>query len=146
MSMRTVFAVSVAASLLFVSAASAQTPATFKPESNGQIIFVMPSKNVGCTYTPAGGTPVYQPQDGGPELSCDRVKPSYARVSLTPKNVRRYTNVGDQDCCSESNVFAYGNRWSQGPFTCESAPSGLTCRRPDGKGFSINQSAIKVLP
>lgn len=126
--------------------AAAQTAATFTAESNGQIIFATPSKNIGCTYTPAGGTSVYKPQDGGPEISCDRVKPSYVRVSMSPKNIRRYANVGDRDCCGESNVFAYGTKWTQGPFTCESAQSGLTCRRSDGKGFMVSQNAIKTLP
>ena len=36
------------------------------------------------------------------------------------------------------HVFAYGSRWSAGPFTCESATSGLTCMRGDGRGFVIS--------
>jgi hypothetical protein len=129
-----------------VTTASAQTAPTFKAESSGQIVFATPSKNIGCTFTPAGGTSVYKPFDGGPELSCDRIKPSYQRVVLTPKNVRLFKDVGDQDCCGETNIIAYGTRWTQGPFTCESAATGLTCRRSDGKGFTINQAAIKALP
>ena len=91
--------------LLLAAAASAQ-PVTFKPEANGQINFVLPSKNIGCTVTPQGGTETYKPFDGGPELSCDRIEPRYVRLVLTPKQVRRFDNVGDQGCCSETNVFA----------------------------------------
>ena len=44
--------------------------------------FVMPSGNIGCTYIPEGGTDVYEPVDGGPELSCDRIEPKYLRATL----------------------------------------------------------------
>lgn len=136
-------AVSVLAGALSLAAgsAAAQTAAMFPAEANGQIIFVMPSKNVGCTFTPQGGTSVYQPHDGGPELSCDRVEPQYVRVVMTPKSLVRYNNVGDRDCCGV-NVFAYGTRWTQGPFVCDSAQSGLTCRRQDGRNFVLSRSGV----
>ena len=118
--------------------------AKFSAAANGQINFVLPSKNIGCTFTPQGGTPVYKPFDGGPELSCDRIEPKYVRVVLTPKNFRRFNNVGDQGCCDETNIFAYGSRWSQGPFTCDSAEAGLTCKRSDGKGFFMGPKDIKA--
>ena len=57
---------SSAAFLAATGSASAQTPVTFHASPGGQINFVMPSQNVGCTYTPAGGTPTYRPFDGGP--------------------------------------------------------------------------------
>jgi hypothetical protein len=131
---------------LDAGAGRAQSPnvVTFPAASSGQISFVTPSRNIGCTYTPAGGTPVYKPFDGGPELSCDRVKPKYVRLVLTPKMVHRFDDVGDQDCCGVENVFAYGARWSQGPFSCDSAESGLTCKLPDGRGFSMSMAAVKV--
>jgi hypothetical protein len=134
--------------LLFVLAASssAQAPQTveFRPEASGQINFVMPSQNIGCVYTPAGGTPLYKPFDGGPELSCDRIEPQYVRVVLTPSSLRRFDNVADGGCCGVENVFAYGSRWSNGPFTCESATSGLTCLRADGRGFVISRANIEL--
>ena len=65
--------------------ALAQTtdPKTFIPR-RGQISFTIPSQNVECTYTPAGGTPRYKPAGGAPELFCDRAKPSSVNVSLGP--------------------------------------------------------------
>ena len=125
---------------------SAQTPQSvnFPAGANGQIIFVMPSKNIECTYTPKGGTPVYEPYDGGPELSCDRAEPQYVRVVLTLKNVRRFNNVGDQSCCGVDNVFTHGSRWSHGPFSCDSAEAGLTCKRSDGRGFFMGRANIKL--
>ena len=47
----------------------------FDETTGGQVEFVMPSGNIGCIYTPQGGTDIYEPRGGGPELSCDRVFP-----------------------------------------------------------------------
>jgi len=130
--------------LAVTGGAFAQTPVNFPAGKNGEIVFVMPSKTIECTFTPKGGTPVYKPFDGGPELSCDRSEPKYVRVVLTPKNVRRFNNVGDQSCCGVDNVFAHGSRWTQGPFTCDSAAAGVTCKRTDGKGFFMGAKEIKL--
>ena len=54
----------------------------FEPNDQGFTEFNMPSGNIGCFYVPAGGTDVYKTSDGGAELSCDRVEPSYVRVML----------------------------------------------------------------
>ena len=114
--------------------------AEFAPSANGYISFSMPSGNVECIYTPAGGSKVYKPLDGGPELSCDRAAPEYARMTMTPRRVERVKNPGDQSCCGVDNPLAYGMSWSVGPFTCESAESGLTCRRNDGHGFQLSRA------
>ncbi len=125
-------------------AAQTPQPVNFTADAHGQISFVMPSQNIGCTYTPAGGTAIYKPLDGGPELSCDRVEPRYVRAVLTPMTVRMLDNVGDQGCCTVENILAYGSRWSAGPFTCTSETSGLTCRRPDGRGFAISRANVAL--
>lgn len=134
--------VSLAAVLAFAAPATAQM--SFHADASGQINFVMPSQNIGCTFTPHGGTPVYQPADGGPELSCDRIEPRYVRVVLTATSLRRIDNVGDQGCCSADNILPYGARWSLGPFTCESTQTGLTCWRADGRGFSMSRASIDL--
>jgi hypothetical protein len=129
-----------------VSVALAQTtdPKSFVPR-RGQISFTTPSQNVECTYTPAGGTPLYKPVGGGPELSCDRAKPSYVNVTLGRTGpARQISNPGEQSCCAADNVLPYRAKWSQGPFTCRSAEKGLTCSRSDGHGFFISQKTIKV--
>jgi hypothetical protein len=126
-----------------LASASAQQ-INFPGDGNGQITFVMPSHNVECTYTPAGGTPVYKPAGGGPELSCDRRAPKYIRLVMTPGSVTRYDDVGDQGCCGTSNPFPYGSQWSRGPFACESADTGLVCRRSDGRGFSVSRERVEV--
>jgi hypothetical protein len=111
----------------------------------GQTSFITPSSNIECTYTPAGGTPVYKPVGGGPELSCDRAKPTYINVSLGRAGpARQVNNPGEQSCCGADNVLPYGAKWSQGPFTCASAEKGLTCKRNDGHGFFLGQKTVKV--
>lgn len=109
-----------------------------------QIEFVLPSGNVGCIYTPKGGTDVYQPVDGGPELSCDRVAPKYVRIILGPKGRGKlYSQVGDASCCSAEPVLAYGKSWKAGPFTCQATSKGLACQR--GKnGFVMSRSRLTV--
>lgn len=109
-----------------------------------QIEFVLPSGNIGCIYTPKGGTDVYEPVDGGPELSCDRVEPKYARIILGPKGrPKLYPQVGDASCCSAEPVLAYGKTWKAGPFTCLASTKGLKCQR--GKnGFVMSRSRLEV--
>lgn len=118
---------------------------TFDPDASGSTSFIMPSQNIGCIYTPQGGSSVYTPPDGGPELLCDRVMPSYRRFILSSSGKAvMYTNVGDQGCCGGDNTLPYGTSWRIEPFTCKSASTGLTCTRDDGHGFFISKAKTKV--
>jgi hypothetical protein len=104
----------------------------FTAQPNGQISFVMPSGNVGCIYTPRGGTDTYQPADGGPEISCDRIAPRYVNITLGPKGPAVLTeNPGEQGCCGGDNLFAYGNTATFDGFVCSSSDAGLICETPD---------------
>jgi hypothetical protein len=131
-------------SVAFIDGAAAQTVMNFPAGESGVITFVLPSQTIECTYTPKGGTRVYKPFDGGPELSCDRTEPKYVSVVLTPKKFRRFNDVGEiNPCCSGTNILPPGSRWTQGPFTCDSVEAGLTCTRPDGHGFFMSKASIK---
>ncbi len=123
---------------------SAETPQpmTFPAATNGQIIFVTPSRKIECVYTPKGGTLLYEPFDGGPELSCDRIEPRYVRIVLTPKKVLRFNKVGDVGCCSAENVLPHGAQWSHDDFICTSAETGLTCKHRGGHGFVIGPNIV----
>ena len=114
-------------------------------DREGQVEFSSPSKNIGCVYTPVGGTSWYKPAGGGPEMSCDRVKPEYVNVRMGPSgDVQRVDNPGEQPCCSATNILAYGKSWKAGPFTCKSGPTGLACMRADGKGFALGKKEVAV--
>jgi len=113
--------------------------------AEGQIEFNTPSDNIGCIYTAAGGTSTYEPQDGGPELSCSRVEPSYVTIILGPKGpATLIKNPGEQPCCSDVTRLAYGNSWSAGPFSCQSSTKGLACTATNGHGFFISKAKVSV--
>jgi hypothetical protein len=121
---------------------SATVPETTKSYGK-QDEFVLPSGNIGCIYTPEGGTEVYQPMDGGPELSCDRVEPRYVRATLLGKGAATlFKDVGDQSCCSVGPVLDYGETWSAGPFSCLSTRTGLSCERDDGHSFFLSRKRL----
>lgn len=107
--------------------------------------FVMPSGNIGCTYIPEGGTAVYQPADGGPELSCDRIEPKYLRATLgRGGKAVVLSDVGDEGCCSGERTLDYGEVWRGGPFTCYSQRTGLTCERGDGHSFLLSRARVRA--
>lgn len=115
------------------------------PNAEGQVEFNTPSGNIGCLYTPKGGTSIYEPQDGGPELSCSRVEPSYITVILGPKGqATLIKNPGEQGCCGDAAKLAYGRSWSRGPFTCKSSTVGLSCTGANGHGFFVSKAKVTV--
>lgn len=113
-------------------------------EDDGQIVFATPSGNIGCIYTPEGGTETYQPADGGPEISCDRIEPSYVQISMGPDGeVTRIDDPGEQGCCGADQVFAYGNQTSFPGFICYSETTGLVCETDDSEhGFLVSKAKI----
>lgn len=130
--MRMVLIALVAVLLAALPAAAKEQ--VFTPEADGQITFIMPSGNVGCIYTPRGGTETYEPVDGGPEISCDRIEPSYVNITLGPKGAAvLIKDPGEQGCCGGDNVFAYGNTVTFDGFICSSSSAGLICETPDKK-------------
>ena len=128
----------------FLSAAFMTAALVLPAFAEEQIEFVLPSGNVGCIYTPKGGVAHYQPVDGGPELSCDRVEPQYVRIVLGPKDKAiLIKDVGDASCCSAEPVLTYGEVWKAGPFTCQASTKGLECKR-GRNGFVMSRSRLKV--
>ncbi|SIQ38462.1 hypothetical protein SAMN05880582_1011675 [Rhizobium sp. RU20A] len=106
--------------------------------------FQTPTGNIGCVYTPAGGSRVYMPADGGPELSCDIVQPRYIRATLSARGPGVLSrNVSDQGCCG-GFVLQYGETWTAGPFRCTSERTGLSCERHDGHGMFLSRRRIEA--
>lgn len=116
-----------------------------QPNDTGQIEFMTPSGNIGCIYTPAGGTDVYEPMNGGPELSCDRVEPQYIRLMIGPTgHAVGYDDVGDPSCCSGVKL-QYNNTIEMGPFLCEVRVVGLACKRTDdNSGFFLSRAKVQL--
>ena len=110
-----------------------------------QEIFVMPSGNIGCVYTPEGGTSVYETWDGLAEIQCDRVEPAYVRAVLGGQDDGYIVeDVGDASCCSFGQKFNYDHVVTLGPFQCLSERRGLTCAREDGHGFFLSRALVQA--
>jgi hypothetical protein len=144
---------SILAGLLFAVAActpaappaAEQAPAPAETVAPGQLSeFQLPSGNIGCVYIPAGGTAVYQSPDGRAELQCDRIAPTYIRIIMSETGAAAvHEDVSDAPCCSGETV-AYGQSWSRGPFTCQSAEAALTCTNADGHGLTLSRERVEA--
>lgn len=111
----------------------------------GQVEFTMPSGNIGCVYTPAGGTSVYETPDGLAEIQCDRVEPNYIRAILGGQGEGYVLDdVGDPSCCSMNQKFQYDHVVELGPFQCLSTTKGLTCARAEGHGFFLSRALVQA--
>ncbi len=125
--------------LLFAGQAGLAAEQTFKPDENGQISFRLPSGNIACTFAPSPET-----VERGPQLVCERVEPIYTTAILGRDGIPVVLpKTGEISCCY-GPVLRYGNFWQAGPFTCTSERTGLTCRREDGRGFSIARAQIEL--
>jgi hypothetical protein len=114
------------------------------PAADAASEFEAAAGNVGCHYVPSGGTETYQTPDGGPELICDRVEPTYLRFSLSAHGAaRRYDQVGDASCCG-GEMLAAGAHWSAGPFACDVTQDGVACANADRRGFTLSRSEVRA--
>jgi hypothetical protein len=117
----------------------------FYSNDEGQVEFVMPSGNIGCIYTPEGGTSVYETAGGLAEIQCDRVEPNYVRAILGGQDDGYLIeDVGDASCCSLGQKFQYDHVVTLGPFQCLSERRGLTCAREDGHGFFLSRALVQA--
>lgn len=127
------------------AAFAASNEAFFAPAADGTISFVMPSGNVGCTFVPAGGTPVYQTATGMEELHCTRIEPTY-RVVILEHHLGGHTAFapGEVPGLPMAPELPYGQFWQGGAFTCLSARSGLVCTNGSGAGLRMARAEIEV--
>lgn len=124
--------------------ATPETETSQTPAAPGvSIEFMAPSGNIGCIYTPAGGTAVYQTADGRAELKCDRSEPEYVRVVLPETGPARIEPTDERGCCSGETI-EYGQSWSEGAFTCNVSEAGLTCTNRERHGFTLSRSRAEV--
>jgi hypothetical protein len=129
---------------LFAMSAHAEDQ-SFRADPAGYTEFMMPSGNVACIYVPKGGTQTYMPRDGGPELSCIRVEPTYVVTILGREGAaERIEDSDEQGCCGIVGVLQYGNVWRKGPFLCKSLETGLVCESKAGHGMELARKAVKV--
>ena len=131
--------------VLFGVPARAYETQQLSSNDEGQVEFVTPSGNIGCIYTPEGGTSVYETTDGLAEIQCDRVEPDYIRAILGGQGEGYIPDdVGDASCCSLTQQIDYGHIVTLGPFQCLSERQGLTCARDDGHGFFLSRKLVQA--
>ncbi|MBU1303979.1 MAG: hypothetical protein KKF33_00465 [Alphaproteobacteria bacterium] len=129
---------------ILVLPAGAYDLQNLRSNSEGQVEFTTPSGNIGCIYTPAGGTSYYETADGLAEIQCDRVEPKYVRAILGGKGAGYFAAADDASCCSLTQKLNYGKVAQLGPFQCLSERTGLTCARPDGHGFFLSKALVQA--
>ena len=113
------------------------------PTPGVAVAFMAPSGNIGCIYIPSGGTDVYEPSEPGAELQCDRAEPEYVRVVLPENGAARIVATDERGCCSGETI-AYGDRWVEGPYTCDVTDAGLSCASAAGHGFTLSRAQADV--
>lgn len=140
-----VFAGIAAITILLGMPAKALEAQQMFANDEGQVEFVMPSGNIGCIYTPQGGTSVYETWDGLAEIQCDRVEPDYIRAILGGQGEGYIADdVEEASCCSLTQKFLYDRVVTLGPFQCLSERRGLTCARQDGHGFFLSRALVQA--
>jgi hypothetical protein len=120
-----------------------QSEAAAPAAPGAAVEFSAPSGNLGCVYIPSGGTAVYQPAQPGAELSCDRIEPSYVRITMPEHGPARVVETQERGCCSGTPI-PNGDDWSDGPFVCEMSEAAVTCRSAEGHGFSLGRAQADV--
>jgi hypothetical protein len=113
------------------------------PTPGVAVTFMAPSGNIGCIYIPSGGTGVYQPAEPGAELQCDRAEPEYIRIVLPENSAARIVATDERGCCSGETI-QYGQRWAEGPYTCDVTDAGVTCASTAGHGFTLSRARADV--
>jgi len=99
--------------------------------------FFLPSHNIGCEVSYQRGSGI--------------ADETYCQTEQPPQSVRMSTNGVFKSCTGPSCLgnagqgtptLAYGLSASLGPFTCRSAPSGVTCTVTSGRGFSLSNAGV----
>jgi len=140
---RNLLVIATALAALLAAPALAGNERVFASAPDGTISFNMPSGNVGCTFIPAGGTPVYRTATGQQELHCTRVEPEYLVVILAHQSGGHDAFApGEVPGLPIAPVLPYGSFWQGGPFTCLSARSGLVCINGSGAGVRMARAGV----
>jgi hypothetical protein len=61
------------------------------------------------------------------------------RDSGRPVAAITYGNIG-----TDVPTLGYGHTWKQGPLSCITRSSGLTCQNRDGHGFELSRERQRV--
>lgn len=116
------------------------TTTTFVPSlvGTGNVFFVSPSKNIGCSLSESGarcdiGDRTWAPPPKPPTCDVDFGQ----GVTVVGTSPATLTCAGDTVLVGDK-VLEYGHLATRGDFECRSAQSGMTCRNvKTNHGFSL---------
>jgi hypothetical protein len=96
-----------------------------------------------CFFGPPSGSTSCELESDEKSVYCQTFQPEQS-VEMDANGALNICNkrdgcVGNPD---GEKTLDYGQTATRGPFTCHSAPSGVTCTVPSGKGFSISSAGI----
>jgi hypothetical protein len=104
-----------------------------------------------CASTPSTQNCFFRPPSGDTSCELDFDNKVYCQMFEPSQSVEMNVNGALKICNKPEGcvgnpdgelTLKYGQTAKRGPFTCQSAPSGVTCRIPSGKGFSISPAGI----
>ena len=110
--------------------------------------FQAPSGNIACAIFLGDGAAArcdirdYTPSFPVQPADCDLDWGGAFVVGLTGPG--QVGCVGDTVNDPGAPVLAYGQSLTLGPFTCQSAETGMTCQNGEGHGFTIARAAQRV--
>ena len=121
-------------------------PAAAAPLHSGS--FHMPSRNVGCIYSPAAGghaasirCDILSGLVPEPTRACEL---DWTGLGMTGARRARPVCAGDTAYSTSSPVLRYGRAWTRGPFRCTSRTTGLACSSRAGHGFKLARAGWSV--
>jgi hypothetical protein len=108
------------------------------------IAFTSPSGNIACRLDPEHGASCWVAEhDWAVEAASDPdCQLDFGdAVDVTPDGVV-WPCYGDFSWFPDAPALPYGRSVSAGPFTCESAETGVTCHNGDGRGFTVARATV----
>ena len=111
--------------------------------------FRLPSKRIGCQYSPPVGKfparlrcdVLGSGLDPRPRGKCDL---DWTGLSMTATGKASPECAGDTAVDRNGPILAYGSKWHRGAFACSSSRAGLRCGNRGGHGFTLARFSWRV--
>lgn len=109
--------------------------------------FVSPSENIGCMLIGGLARCDIEHRSWKPPprpKQCPTIVDFGQGIEIGASGEARFVCAGDTARDITAPKLAYGHATEAGGFTCESATTGMTCRRGDGHGFFISIQSYRL--
>ena len=109
--------------------------------------FRSPSGNIGCMLIGGVARCDIERRDWQPPArpkDCPQIVDYGQGVEIGSSGAARFVCAGDTARDPAAPALAYGSTSEAGGFSCESARTGVTCRRSDGHGFFLSIQSYRI--